>query len=187
LHGDAQTGVTILCMDAGVDTGPILSQAATPIHLEDTAATLSPRLAELGAGLLLETLPAYLSGSLQPVPQDGSRATYAPLLSKDDGLLRFDQPAETLARRVRAFHPWPGSYVLWQGQPLKVLRAHPARAACPGPGVAAIHQGLPAIGASPGLLVLDEIQPAGKKAAPGADYLRGARDWNTRIFSNHVE
>ncbi len=176
LHGDAETGVSIMRMDAGIDTGGVFSQLALPIAPGETAGAVSARLSEAGAALLLATLPAILEGAALPTPQDESQATYAPMLKKEDGALDFTQPAESLARRVRAFNPWPAAYTLWKGQPLKVLRAR----AVPGavaPGVAAVHQGLPAVGCAAGLLLLEELQPAGKKPMPGGDFLRGARDW----------
>jgi methionyl-tRNA formyltransferase len=177
LHGDEETGITIMKMDAGVDSGPILSQQAIPITREDTAGRLSPRLAELGARLLLETLPGYVSGEIQPEPQDDSQATYAPMLKKSDGELDFSQPAEDLARRVRAFNPWPGTFFLWQGERLKVHRAHAAEAPNPPPGDTVIHDDLPAVGTGDGLLVLEEVQPAGKKSMAGEVFLHGARGW----------
>ena len=177
LNGDEETGVTIMKMDPGVDTGPILSQRAIPITSEDTAGTLSPRLAELGAQLLLETLPGYISGEIQPQPQDDKRATYAPMLKKSDGELDFSQPAEDLARRVRAFSPWPGTFFLWQGERLKVHRAHAERAPGSEPGKTTILEGLPAVGTGEGLLVLDEVQPAGKRPMAGDVFLHGARGW----------
>jgi methionyl-tRNA formyltransferase len=178
LHGDAVTGVTIMKMDSGIDTGPMLSQRATPIAPNDTAATLSPKLAVLGAELLLETLPAYLSGKLQPLPQDVFLATYAPMLKKEDGALDFNQPAENLAWKVRAYNPWPGAYMDWAQGTLKVHLAHPVE------GLAAAGQTvrvgkLPAVGTTTGLLVLDEVQPSGKKSMPGQVFLNGARGWGT--------
>jgi methionyl-tRNA formyltransferase len=177
LAGDAESGVTIMKMDAGVDTGPLLAQRACPILEDDTAASLSPRLAKLGATLLIETLPAYLAGALSPQPQPEKGITYAPMLKKEDGQLDFTHPAVDLARRVRAFDPWPGAFTLWQGQILKIRRAHPVQAASPGPGATLTFRGLPAFGCGDGLLVLDELQQAGKKPMPGAHFLRGTRGW----------
>lgn len=177
LAGDTETGVTIMKMDAGVDTGAILEQRTTPISAEDTAASLSDRLAQMGAELLSETLPAYLSGECLPHPQPESGVTHAPMLKKEDGQLDFNHPAVELARRVRAFNPWPGAFTLWQGQILKIHRAHAVDAPSPGAGITAIYKGAPAFGCGDGLLVLDEIQPAGKKPMPGESFLRGTRDW----------
>jgi methionyl-tRNA formyltransferase len=176
LAGDPETGITIMKMDPGVDTGPMLSQRSIPISLDDTAGTLFEKLAPLGANLLLETLPGFLSGELQPRPQPVEGSTYAPMLKKEDGLLDFNQPAIALERRVRAYNPWPGAYFLYDGNPLKVRKATVA-AGQTGAGSPAIYQGNPAIGTPNGLLVLEEVQPAGKKPMPGKAFLAGARDW----------
>lgn len=180
LHGDAETGVTIMRMDAGLDTGPILAQRAIPIAEEETASTLSAKLADLGAELLLHTLPSYLAGDIEPQPQDDSQATYAPMLKKAEGALDFSKPAQQLARQIRAFHPWPGSFVQIGNKPLKVLSAHAIVGESPDPGTRAIIEGLPAIATADGWLLLDEVQPAGKKPMSGADYLRGVRGWADR-------
>jgi len=133
-------------------------------------------LSHLGADLLLETLPGYLAGEIVPQPQPEDGVTYAPMLKKADGALDFSQPAEALARRVRAFHPWPGTFFAWQGHSLKVLRARsvPGRSQ---PEERGVLQGEPAVGTAEGLLVLEEVQPAGKKAMGGKAFLAGARDW----------
>lgn len=177
LHGDSVTGTTIMVMDPGVDTGPILSQRAVEIRPDDTAATLGKRLAEDGASLLIETLPGYLDGSIQPREQDEALATYAPMLSKEEGMLDFTQPAEQLERRVRAFAPWPGAYMLLNGQPLKIHQAHVVPSGGSRSGQRLIVDGLPAVSAGEGILVLDVVQPAGKRAMPGGDFLRGTRGW----------
>ena len=181
LAGDEETGVTIMRMDPGIDTGPVLAQRSIPIRPADNGESLSQRLAELGGDLLVETLPAYLSGELVPQPQSTlpGEPTYAPMLKKEDGLLDFTRPPAYLARQVRAFSPWPGAYMTWQGQPLKVHRARALdiRHANALPGDTLVHEGLPAVVASPGLLVLEEVQPAGKKPMPGDVFLRGARNW----------
>lgn len=176
LHGDAESGVTIMKMDAGIDTGAILSQRAMPILPEDTAGSLSVRLAEEGANLLIETLPAYLAGAVALVAQDETRATYASMLTKEQGELDFSKPAETLERQVRAFQPWPGAYAFFQGEMLKVLRAHVDGSAAV-PSQRGIVQNLPAVGTALGWLVLDEVQPAGKRPMSGDVFLRGARQW----------
>jgi methionyl-tRNA formyltransferase len=177
LAGDEQTGVTIMRMDAGIDTGPTLSQRSLPILPEDTAATLSEHLATLGAQLLLDVLPSYLQGDLVALPQPETGATYAPMLQKSEGQLDFTQPATNLARRVRAFNPWPGAFTFWNEQLLKIHQAHAVAVSASSSGQLLIHDGLPAIGTSDGLLVLDTVQPAGKKSMPGAVFLQGARGW----------
>lgn len=180
LEGDERTGVTIMRMDAGLDTGPVLAKTSIPIQPDDTAGTLSSKLAGQGAALLLETLPGYLSGTISPCAQDELQATYARLLRKEDGLLDFSLPAEQLARKVRAFNPWPGAYLVWRGQPLKVLRAHvdkPSRKAVP--GKLYMYGKKPYVDTVEGALALDEVQPSGKKAMSGEVFLNGAKDWET--------
>ncbi|MBI3761550.1 MAG: methionyl-tRNA formyltransferase, partial [Chloroflexi bacterium] len=175
LAGDAETGVTVMKMDAGLDTGPILARRAEAIHPDDTTATLTVRLARLGAELLSETLPAYLARQITPQPQDDSQATYAKQLRKEDGQLNWSRPADELARRVRAFFPWPGAFTLWEGQPLKILRARADPNLSAAPGVVFMVEGTAAIGTASGALVLDEVQPAGRKPMPAADFARGTR------------
>ena len=177
LHGDPETGVTIMKMDPGIDTGLILEQRRLAIQPDDTAASLSERLARLGGDLLIETLPSYLEGKIEPCPQPEEGATYASMLKKEEGQLDFSQPAEDLARRVMAFNPWPGTSFQWNGQPIKVHRAHASSNGSGVPGTHGSVGGLPAIATASGWLVLDEIQPAGKKPMPGSVFLRGARGW----------
>jgi methionyl-tRNA formyltransferase len=176
LAGDDETGVTIMKMDQGVDTGGILSQRALAIGLDETAGSLAERLSDAGAKLLMETLPEYLSGELQPRPQDNDGATYAPMLKKEDGLLDTSKAADELARRVRAFNPRPGAFLPGDGEALKVHRAH-AEIGDASPGSRTAYLGQPAVGTGKGLLVLDEVQPAGKKAMSGRAFLAGARAW----------
>lgn len=177
LSGNEETGVTIMRMDVGLDTGPILAQRAEPIRPDDTSLTLSERLSHLGANLLLEVLPDYLAGTLPAQPQDETRATYAPQLKKEDGHLDFTQPAADLERRVRAFTPWPSAFALWQNQPMKILRAATINSLNGEPGdVIQTPQGPAVVCGSGGLLLL-EVQPSGKKPMPAADFARGARQF----------
>ena len=177
LAGDQRTGITIMKMDPGVDTGPMLSQRSMQIAADDTAGTLFEKLAPLGADLLLETLPGYLSGELLPQPQPQEGVTYAPMLTKEAGLLNpILHSARELERRVRAMFPWPGAYFEWQAAPLKVLRAH-VGAGRAEPGARLKLDGAPALATFDGLLILDEVQPAGKKPMSGKAFLAGARDW----------
>jgi len=176
LHDDA-TGVTIMKMDQGLDTGPILSQKAIPIPEDMTAGECFGALARLGADLLVETLPKYVQGELQPQPQEDALATYAPRLEKEDGKLDFNQPADFLTRQVRAHNPWPGAYHFFTDKRLKVLRAHSFDFDNAQPGQRYIVDEKPAWGTSEGLLVLDEVQLAGKSRMSGMDFLHGAKDW----------
>jgi methionyl-tRNA formyltransferase len=178
LHGDEETGVTIMQVDAGLDTGPMLVKKSIRIRHDDTAGSVLQVLSTLGADLLTETLPEYFSGNLKPVSQPAEGATYAPMLKKEDGLLDFMRPAVELERRVRAMNPWPGAWFEWNGNPLKVLRASIVSG---GKGLAGgsrfAVEGKPAVQSSEGALVLDEVQPAGKKVMSGKSFLSGAREW----------
>lgn len=176
LHGDKETGVTIMKMDAGLDTGPVLSQRAVRIEPDETAGSLFEKLSVLGASLLIDTLPGYLAGEIRPRPQPEEGMTYAPMMKKEEGRLDFSQPAEDLERKVRAFNPWPGTYFEWDGNLLKVHRAgtHPGGMR---EGERLVVDGLPAVGTSDGVLLLEEVQPAGKKPMEGKAFLSGARNW----------
>ena len=176
LHGDEETGVTIMKMDVGLDTGPILTQRSIRLTQEDTAGSVFEKLSHLGADLLIETLPDYLSGKIQPVPQPEEGMTYAPMLKKEEGQLDFTNPVDELERRVRAFNPWPGAFMDFDGAFLKIHRAHVAEAEAEA-GQRLIYRDQPAVGARSGLLVLDEVQPAGKKSMSGKSFLAGARHW----------
>ena len=178
INGDTETGITIMKMDEGIDTGDILTQRAIPIHPEDTGGSLFEKLSQLGAELLVETLPGYLDGKIKPRPQGESSTPYVSMIKKSDGALNFDEPAETLARKVRAYSPWPGTFIQFKGKPLKI-HAAVAVATPAKPGVLTTFEGLPALGTADGLLVLHQVQPAGKKVMPGETFLRGVRDWAT--------
>lgn len=176
LAGDEETGVTIMKMDVGLDTGPMLAMKRIRIKPDDTAGSLFEALSTLGADLLTETLPAYMDGklTLQPQPEEG--ATYAPMLKKEDGLLDFNQPAVDLERRVRAMNPWPGAWFEWNGAPLKVHKAHVGQGKAEA-GKRLVEQNQPAVGAGGGVLILDEVQPPSKKPMNGKSFLAGARNW----------
>ena len=176
LYWDEETGVTIMKMAVGLDTGPILNQRSIRLTPEDTAGSVFEKLSRLGADLLIETLPGYLSGEIQPIPQSEEGMTYAPMLKKEEGQLDFTRPAEELERRIRAFNPWPGAFMNFDGTLLKVHRAHVEEGIAE-VGQRQIHRDQPAVGAGVGLLVLDEVQPAGKKPMRGKSFLAGARHW----------
>jgi len=178
LAGDGETGVTIMCTDAGMDTGPILSQQAIPIAPRETAATLHDRLAQVGADLLIETLPRWLSGELTPRPQPAGGVTLANRIRKEDGLIDWNRPALEIDRQIRAFTPWPGAYSFWDERRLKIVAAFPVPAdATQPPGTVIERDGLPAVVTGAGLLQLDELQLEGKRAVPGADFVRGQPDF----------
>lgn len=178
LAGDAEAGVSIMLMDAGVDTGPVLSTAALPVAADDTTAALTPRLAALGAALLVETLPAHLRGDIRPQPQTEAGATYAPRIDKKDGRIDWREPADLIARRVRAYQPWPSAYTTWNGQLLKVLRSRAgdeAAADIAAGAVIAGPRGSAGVVTGRGVLWLEEVQLAGKRALPIEAFVAGAR------------
>jgi methionyl-tRNA formyltransferase len=177
LAGDAETGITIMKMDAGLDTGPMLRQRAIPLGADETGGSLFEKLSQLGGELLLETIPDYLSGKLAPQPQPAEDASYFGMIKKEDGLLDFTRPAVELERRVRAFSPWPGTFMFWNKAPLKIHRAHVVKDGSMETGKHVVAEGLPAVGTAEGLIVFDELQPAGKKPMPGKDFLIGYRGW----------
>ena len=179
LAGEKETGVTIMLMDEGMDTGPILSQAACSISPQDTRESLGARLAQLGADLMMDTLPRWLAGEIEPRPQDHSQATYCRIIAKQDGLIDWSQSAVEIWRRSRAYHPWPGAYTFWRGKLLKVLRAEalPQWSGEGEPGrVMALDEGL-AVVTGEGALLLGEVQLAGKRALSAEDFARGQRDF----------
>jgi len=166
LHGDAETGVSIMQMDAGLDTGPVLLCEAVPITATTTAASLHDVLAELGARLVLQAL----TENPPPVPQPSEGATYAPKLTREDGRIDWHRDAAAIERQVRAFDPWPGSFTLLGGVILKVLAAELAPGSGP-PGTALDDRLTIACGAS--ALRLTRVQLAGRPAMPAETFLRG--------------
>jgi len=175
LAGDTETGVSIMLMDAGMDTGPVLAQERTPIGPDENAAELSDRLAHQGAALMAATLPRWAAGDITPQPQDETLATTTRLMTKDDGVLDWSRPAEVLARQVRAYYPWPSAATRWQGRVLKVLAATAASGSGGPAGTVVAHAGGAAVATGDGLLVLRTVQSEGKKPSEVADFLRGAR------------
>ena len=173
LAGDAETGVSIMQMDKGLDTGAVLKESRSPIAADDTAATLHDRLAPLGAAALLEVLDALPAVRPQPQAEDG--VTYAEKLSKQEAQLDWSRPAAELARAVRGYNPWPVAYTLHQGEPLRIWRAQTlaGQAAAPaGTVLAAGKEGLD-VATGAGVLRILELQPAGGRMLPAADYARG--------------
>jgi methionyl-tRNA formyltransferase len=176
IRGERETGVTTMLMDEGMDTGAILLQEKVPIAPDDTAGTLSSKLAGVGGRLLIETLAGLQNGTVTPRPQDSSRATMAPLLKKEDGLLDWTMPAPDLANRVRGLSPWPGAYtylgedrwVIWKA----VIPDRSAAVMPPGTIVDATKEGL-AIATGSGLLRIVEFQPANSRRMSAGQYLAG--------------
>lgn len=173
LEGDTVTGVTIMLMDEGMDTGPMLTRAEEPIHPDDTTVSLSERLARLGAATLRETLPRWVAGDLTPTPQPEEGVSYTRLVKKEDGAIDWTRPAAVIERAVRAYQPWPTAFTLWKGEPLKVLKATvlPGEG---GPGTVVAVPGGVAVATGVGLLRLDEVQAAGRRPMPGKAFVNGA-------------
>ena len=186
-HGDADTGVTIMKMDPGLDTGPILSQRSITIHPDETGGDLTTRLAVLGAELLSETIPRYIQRTLQPIPQDDTQATHAPMLKKSDGRLDFSLPAKQLALQVRAYEPWPGSFLIWSKRRLGIRKAHAVQGSGGMHGHVTEVDGSPAVATGSGMLVLDVVQPAGSKQMPGDAFARGARHFLNAYLGTEVQ
>lgn len=181
LNGDENTGVSIMRMDAGIDTGPVLLQRKISIANDETMASLTAKLADLGAGLLLEALRPYLLGQLQATPQPEVGDTYAPMLTKEEGLLDFSQPACVIDRKVRALNDWPGTFCVLQGdQLLKIRKIEVIHADAQHPGSRSVIDKVPAISTPDAWIKLLEVQPAGKKWMSGADFLRGTQNWGSQ-------
>ncbi len=176
--GDQESGITIMKMDPGLDTGPIIAQQATPIGPDETAGELASRLAAMGAALLLAVLPKWLGGELVSVPQDDNLATYAPMIKKEEAWLDWTRPALFLARQVRALNPWPVAMTTWQGKQLRIWQARALAQTMAGEvGHIVNWQGMPAVITGTGILLLEEIQLAGKKRLSAAQFCRGYRNF----------
>ena len=178
--GDSETGVTIMQMDVGLDTGDMLHKLNCPITAQDTSATLYDKLAQLGPQGLLETLSQLANGRAQPEKQDDAQANYAEKLSKEEARLNWQLSAAQLERCIRAFNPWPVSYFLIEEQPVKVWQASvlPHVAKQPGEIVTADKHGIQ-IATAEGVLNLQLLQPSGKKAMSAQDLLNSRREWFT--------
>jgi methionyl-tRNA formyltransferase len=178
LAGDAVTGCTIMRMDEGLDTGPILAQATLDIRADDTTASLGARLATLGADLLVAVLPMWLEGAIIAQPQPAAGATFCRPIRKEEGQIDWSLPAIAIERMVRAYTPWPGAFTFWEGQLLKITRASVAEGVAePGRVLAYGGSAVAAVGTGGGLLVLEEVQPAGRRPLPIRDFLAGRRSF----------
>ncbi|HEV7670585.1 MAG TPA: methionyl-tRNA formyltransferase [Thermoanaerobaculia bacterium] len=178
--GETATGVTTMRMEQGLDTGPILLQDKIEIGADETAAELSPRLAAVGARLILQTLDRLEAGDLAVEPQDDTRASYAPRLAKDAGRIDWSLSARTLADRLRAFTPWPGLSAELAGTPVKILRARALASSAsdpapPGTVVALAEDGLHVACGAGGVLALAELQRPGRRPLSAVDFVNGER------------
>jgi len=191
LCGDESTGVTIMLMDAGMDSGPILAQRKVNISPEDTTGVLTSRLAKVGGELLLETLPKWTSGKLEPRPQDEREATYSKPISKNDAEIDWHLPAMKLWLRLRAYNPWPGCHTLWKGKRLRVLAAVALSDVVKGRvgEVVALPKGISAqvgVVTGEGILGLCQIQLEGKRQMSVKEFVLGQRDFIGSILSSLV-
>src|SRR6266705_1247828 len=183
--GERETGVTIMQMDVGMDTGPMLTQRSIRIADDETAPQLSVRLAQLGAELLSETLPRVERGEILPLTQDDGKATYAPMFKREDGLIDWRMTASEIAYRVRAFQPWPGTYTSFRGERLIISRGHEAPeadsprasvgAAEPGTILNIDESGITVICSGLSALLIEEVQVEGKRRVSAREFANGAR------------
>jgi methionyl-tRNA formyltransferase len=182
-NGESVTGVTTMRIDAGLDTGDILMQSEISIDLKDTAETLGPKLASIGADLMVETLRGLENGQVRPTPQDHSQATLAPILKKEDGRMDFARSAKNLFNRLRGFQPWPGAFTIFKGKTLQVHRAQPVQHAIQlTPGEVAVEGTRLFVGCGENkakdtdtTLELIEIQLEGKRRMTAQEFINGYR------------
>lgn len=177
LAGDSFTGVSLMLLDQGLDTGPLLARAQVPVSTRDTTGSLTTKLSWLGARLLGEVLVGWGRGELAPHPQSEAEASYCAPIPKEQGEIDWRLPAVDIWRRVRAFNPWPGSFTRWGGKTLKIMEALPLEGENAGVGelVAMSPTGL-GVGTGEGVLAILRVQLEGKKAMSTQEFLRGQRD-----------
>lgn len=175
IDGASETGVTAMLMDKGLDTGEMLATASTPIYPDDTAGSLHDRLARIAADVLVETLDGFSGSTIRPVPQNHAEATYAPMLSKADGHIDWQQPAEKIERIIRGMTPWPGAYSFLDGRRFKIFGARVAALTeekPPGTVIYGFDNEL-RVAAGKDALSITEIQGASGRRLPVADFLKG--------------
>jgi methionyl-tRNA formyltransferase len=183
-RGESVSGVTTMKIDAGLDTGDILLQKEIPIAPSDTAVTLAPRMASIGADLMVKTLRGLKAGTVHPQPQDYAKATLAPILKKEDGEVDFQRTAQEILNRLRGFQPWPGAYTSFRGKNLHIWAAQPIERAVAA-GELLVESGLLISGCGGGsALQLLEVQLEGKKRMPAADFVHGYQPRTGEILGN---
>ena len=180
LNGEEETGVSIMQMEAGLDSGPVYHRVAVPIGADETGGELSHRLAQVGAAAMVETVSAFTRGAVKPVPQDHSLATHAPKITRSDCHISWSDGADACARRIRAFDPEPGAWTTLKGQEIKLFgaRIHQHLELAPGdngkgPGTVLQSGDRLSISTGHGALMVREVQPSGKRRMPVADWVRG--------------
>jgi len=187
-NGETMTGVTIMRLDAGLDTGNKLMQAEEPIHVDDTAITLGARLAKMGAELVITTLAGLINGTVHPQPQDDSKATLAPILKREDGQIDFSRTATETWNRLRGFQPWPGAFTTFRGKMLHIHAAVPApEVAIVKPGYFVVENGRLEMGFAHGsTLEVRELQVEGKKRMSAHDFINGYRPRSDELLGASV-
>ncbi|MFD1426635.1 methionyl-tRNA formyltransferase [Kroppenstedtia sanguinis] len=176
IQGEKETGVTIMYMVEALDAGDMLTRRSIPIQAEDDVGTLHDKLAQVGAELLAETVPALVEGKVKPVSQDDSQATYAPNIRREDERIDWSRSALQLVNQIRGLRPWPVAFTLWKGEPLKIWRAEPAsvrETAAPGTVLSQTQEGVLVATGEGGALRILELQPAGKRRMTAAEFSRG--------------
>ncbi|MDP2743945.1 MAG: methionyl-tRNA formyltransferase [Dehalococcoidia bacterium] len=193
LAGDRVTGVSIMLMEEGTDTGPVLARQEEAVLPGDTAGSLTARLAGVAAKLLEATLPQWFAGRIKPQQQDDTKATYSSLITKEDGELNWRLPAVEMERQVRAYDPWPGTSTTWEGRRLKVLRALPlpGKKADEAGRVVALHPdgaGTPVgVQTGDGVLGLLELQLEGKRPLAAVEFVRGQRGFTGALLRSRAD
>ena len=177
IHGEAETGVAIMQLDEGMDTGPVLLERRVALDPDETSGELLARLAPIGAAALREALDAIAAGTARPIAQDHARASHAPMLAKTDGIIDFAAPAAAVAARIRGVDPWPGAQAVLRGQIVKLFRARPAlghlrAGAAPGTVLGISARGVE-VAASDGVVEIREVQAAGRKRMTAAQFAAG--------------
>ncbi len=183
LHGDTETGVSIMLVDEHEDTGEILRQQSTPVDPTENAGELSDRLAQMGAQLLLETIPDWLNGAITPISQDSDRATRARRVKKSQGKIDWQQPADQIARHIRAYTPWPAAATTLDQTPIRVTLATYSDSAAPNlPGTILQAETTIDVATADGVLQIHRLQRAGKRELSAEEFARGTRDLVGRRF-----
>ena len=192
LDGESKVGVTVMLLDEGMDTGPVLAQKETDVFPEEATDQLTRRLFALGGDLLAEVLPAWEAGEIKPVPQSEDEASVTRLHNRKDGELDWSLSAEYLARLLRAHHPWPGCFTYWEGRLLKVIRGRAleedAVGAVKGQVVAPGKAGgyTAGVATGKGVLILDEVQLEGRRPQPTEEFLKGQPNFPGTVLSSRA-
>jgi len=182
LSGEETTGVTVMLLDEGLDTGPLLAQRQTPIESDEGTPALTRRLFDMGADLLIEALTDLDAGRLEPHPQDESAATLSKRLSRQDGRVDWDASADHIARMVRAYHPWPGTFSNWNGKTVKILGASAAVGDAHAPGTVTVTDGGIAVATGEGALAVTRLQLEGRKAVSAPEFMAGHADFTGAVL-----